>query len=298
MRITKLQREILDSFTCQRLSADPGNKKLVKTFHNSRNPGLAAYLQYCGWEEDTSGAATFYLIKDHQNRIVMYFSLKCGSLFDPLNLDELIRQVENYNNSLEAIHNRRRGTAQKEELALVEQLMQKYGMNIIRLEQFLKKEKENLQVKVHDAKRDLGTDPFAHISQVVRTYPAVELVHFVANEEYKVFWEKLAKKYKFGKPHTMAQILFWYFVAPILSDIQKVLGCQYIYLFAADQSLNKRLINFYASALNFTQEGDIGTTKPRYDFTCEFMYQEIAQLRAFREEYFDNFNLDPKADIV
>lgn len=298
MRITKEQRNLLDSFCCQRLTADPGNKKLIRTFENDRNPNLAAYLRYYGWSEDTAGANTFYLIKDQQNRIVMYFSLKCGSLFDPLNIEELMAQIEDYKCKLEAIHNRRRGTARDEELALVEQMMQEYGMGLLMLEMTLRSELDSLLTKREDLRDDQNRDPNRMISRVVRTYPAVELVHFVVNDGYRVFWQKLAKKYGFGKPHTMAQIFFWYFVAPIITDIRNTLGCQYVYLFAADQSLNKRLINFYQVALNFSQEGDIGTSKPRYDFSCEFLHQEIEQLRDFREYYFDNFNPNPEDTFI
>lgn len=37
--------------------------------------------------EDVAGTTTYYVIKDVQNEVMMFFSLKCGALFDPL-LDE------------------------------------------------------------------------------------------------------------------------------------------------------------------------------------------------------------------
>jgi hypothetical protein len=298
MRITREQLQILDSYVCQRLTADPGNKKLVKNFSNDRNSRLAENLKECGWEDDVSGSATYYLIKDHQNRIVMYFSLKCGALFDPMDLEELNRQIETTSRTLEMVQRYRKKIARPEEQELVDQLLQDRNVRIFHLEHMLTEELEKLNKKYQEAMRDRNFNANGNITQVVQTYPAVELVHFVANDEYRVFWNRLAKKYGFGKPHTMAQVMFWYFAAPIISDIRKTLGCQYIYLFAADKSLNRRLINFYGSALHFPQEGDIGCNKPQYDFTCEFMYQEIDILRKFRQDYFDYFNLDPKADIV
>lgn len=296
MRITKSQELALDSFVCQRLSADPGNKKLVKSFECSRNRGLAAYLHYRGWAEDTTGATTFYVIKDQQNKIMLYFSLKCGSLFDPLNIDELLKQVEQYKKTLEAIYNRRRGTARDEELALVEQIVQDYGMSLGQLEWTLRSEMADLQVKIEEAKKDKRDDPNRMIAQVVRTYPAVELVHFCINDEAREIWNKLKKKHNFTR--SMGEVMFWRFVAPIIAGIQNTLGCQYVYLFAADDSRNRSLVNYYQVALNFSQPGDIGTSKPRYDFTCEFMCQEIEELRNYRDYYFDHFNPDPEDKFI
>lgn len=293
MRITQQQEKALNEFVCQRLSADPGNKKLVRSFENNRNGNLAAYLRFFGCDEDAAGTTTIYVIKDQQNRIAMYFSLKCGSLNDPLNLKELSDQIDEYYRKLDAIQNSRKGTAKDQEEALVEQLMLEYGMNIRSLQKKLQEEMQALLNKRSEVANDQRTDPNQNITRVVKTYPAVELVQFVANDEYRSHWRKLAKTHGFGNGHTMTQIFFWHFIAPIICDIHKVLGCQYAYLFAADQSLHKRLINFYQSALNFTQDGNIGATKPRYDFTCEFMYQEIAEMRKFRYEYFDKFNPDP-----
>ncbi len=298
MKITKEQEKILDSFVCQRLSSDPGNRKLVKTFACKRNPQLAAYLQYRGWLEDTTGATTFYVIKDQQNKILLYFSLKCGSLFDPLNVDELKNLIDTYNKTLTAIHNRRKGNANAEELALIEQMVQDFGMSIGQLEWQLRMSIQDIEIKISEVKADRKTDPNKNISRVVKTYPAVELVHFCINDEARDGWSKLAKKYHFDKPHSLGQILFWRFVAPIIGDIHRTLGCQYVYLFAADDSLNRKLINYYQVALNFSQEGEIATSKPRYDFTCEFMYQDIDELRSFREYYFENFNPNPKDIMV
>lgn len=296
MRITKAQEAVLDGFLCQRLSSDPGNKKLVRNFECARNRGLAAYLRYRGWTEDTTGATTFYVIKDQQNKILLYFSLKCGSLFDPLNVDELMEQVERYKKTLEAIHNRRRGTAQDEELALVEQLVMDYGMSLGQLEWTLRNEMQDLKQKLVEAERDRYGDPNRMISQVVRTYPAVELVHFCINDDARDTWNKLKRKYKFTR--SMGEVLFWRFVAPIIANVNNVLGCQYVYLFAADDSRNRSLVNYYQVALNFSQPGDIGTSKPRYDFTCEFMCQEIGELRSFRDYYFENFNPDPEDKFI
>lgn len=56
-------------------------------------------------------------------------------------------------------------------------------------------------------------------------------------------------------------------------------GCQYLFLFAADTSEDGSLINYYDVALKFKKPTEIGTNKPRYDFCCEFMCEDINELK-------------------
>lgn len=292
MRITKKQEEILDSFVCQRLTMDPGNRQLVKNFMCDRNPRLEAYLQLLGWKEDSEGATTFYVIKNQNNKILMFFSLKCGALFDPLNGDELEEQINKYRADLELIRRRNRGKLPDEELALAEQLRIEYGTShYYNLEDVLVEKVQHKANLIWDRKQDILGEPNPKIERVVRTYPAVELVHFCVNDDARSFW----KRCKFNR--AMGEVLFWRFVAPIISDIRKTLGCQYVYLFAADDSNDGSLLNYYEVSLNFQQRDDIGANKPRYDFTCEFMCQSIQEMRDYRYDYFENFNPDPD-DIV
>lgn len=292
MRITKEQEALLDSFVCQRLTMDPGNKSLVKNFICDRNPRLEAYLQLLGWKEDSEGATTFYVIKNQSNKILMFFSLKCGALFDPLNSDELEEQIRKYRADLEIIRRRNRSKLQDEELALAEQLRIEYGTShYYSLEDILVEKVQHKADLIRERKMDILGEPNPKIARVVRTYPAVELVHFCVNDDARSFWNRC----KFNR--SMGEVLFWRFVAPIISDIRKTLGCQYVYLFAADDSSDGSLLNYYEVSLNFQQRDDIGANKPRYDFTCEFMCQNIQEMRDYRYDYFENFNPDPE-DIM
>lgn len=74
---------LASELVCQRLTADPENQKLIDSFQCKRNVGLAAYLKYYGWEEDCSGDKAFFLIKGRGNKVVAYFSIKCGELYEP-----------------------------------------------------------------------------------------------------------------------------------------------------------------------------------------------------------------------
>ena len=124
------------------------------------------------------------------------------------------------------------------------------------------------------------------IVRVKHTYPGIELVHFCSNDLAKDKWKT------YGINHPMGEVLFWEFIAPIIDNVRQYVGCQYLFLFAADASEDGSLINYYDVALKFMQPTEIGTNKPRYDFCCKFMCEEISDLRKNRQVYFDNFNPD------
>lgn len=294
MKITYEQEQFLNGLTCQRLTEEPINRQLIRKFTCRRNPLLASYLKYRGWEEDLSGATTFYIIKDKLGHVLFFFSLKCGALFEPLDLKALWEQIATLSRILESIQKYRKGTATDKELAEIQQKMMDYSMSIGLLEMTLRSELEDITIKIKDYDEDQSNESNPMIARVFKTYPAVEMVHFCGNDGNREYWNKVKRDYHFAPDSTIGQVLFWWFVAPIISDIHKTLGCQYAYLFAADNSLDSRLINYYEVSLNFTQDSTLGTSKPRYDFTCPFMCQEIEAMREFREYYFDNFNADPE----
>lgn len=51
-------------------------------------------------------------------------------------------------------------------------------------------------------------------------------------------------------------------------------------------------------SLKFQRRKDVGTNKPFYDFCCEFMCQEINEMKKKRKEFFENFNIDDEDEIV
>ena len=81
-KITDKQKEIIESFSCERLSDKQENKELIKNFKSEKGRSLVRYLQHLAWDEDTEGKTAYYLIKDPDNEIALFFSLKCGALFN------------------------------------------------------------------------------------------------------------------------------------------------------------------------------------------------------------------------
>ncbi len=80
-------------------------------------------------------------------------------------------------------------------------------------------------------------------------------------------------------------------------DVQAIVGCEYAFLFAADLSEEGSLVNYYEVSLKFQKRLDVGTNKPFYDFCCDFMCQDVNDMRKNRQLFFENFNID-QDDII
>ena len=105
MKITERQIEILDQFSCERLSSNPNNLELIKNFYSERGAGLVDYLNHQGPQEDASGETAFYLVKNAIGQPCMFFSLKCGALFEPFDEEKMEKQIQQAKNILDMLSN-------------------------------------------------------------------------------------------------------------------------------------------------------------------------------------------------
>lgn len=286
MQITKEQLDILEQFSCERLSQRSEHKYLLKNFRNEKGSPLVEYLNEKAWEEDENGVTAYYLVKAPDNQVVMFFSLKCGALFDPLDEAGMKQSVVTAKKLLQAIQNVNKGGDEKlSAIQLLEQYRTGQDISLAEIQRVVKngaKANRFLDLLNSDREREENQQ----IIRVGHTYPSIELVHFCTNDNAKAFW----KECSLG--HPMGEVLFWRYIAPIIYEIQNQIGCQYAFLFAADASEDGTLINYYNVSLKFEQPNNVGTSKPSYDFCCEFMCQKISDLKKNRQEYFDNFNPD------
>lgn len=95
-----------------------------------------------------------------------------------------------------------------------------------------------------------------------------------------------------NSPQSLGAVVFWGFVVPIIEDIRQKVGCQYLFLFAADLSKGEKLVKYYSDQLNFEVPTALATAKPIYDFSCMFICQEVKGLSKGREEFFKNMTVD------
>lgn len=99
-RITDKQKELLKSFQCIRLK--DYNCSNVYNFINERNKNISDTFNDDGLKEDKEREKAYYVII-RENKIALFFSIKCGSLFDAPISNIINNLIKNRNNILKRI---------------------------------------------------------------------------------------------------------------------------------------------------------------------------------------------------
>jgi predicted house-cleaning noncanonical NTP pyrophosphatase (MazG superfamily) len=281
MKITSEQLAGLESLQCQRLSSDSSNMYLVESFYNETNDTIAQTLKNEAYGEDESKSVAYYVVKHPNGQILFFFSLKCGLLFDHFIRPELLDQLQKLAKGLSDISDDK--TLTPEQRRDITDVMEKIRAN----KGVTKEDIHKLRQQKLDILEELEKEFNADIARVGKTFSGIELVHFCSNSDTDDSWEN------FGLPQLRGTVIFWYFVVPMVMEALKYVGCQYMFLFAADKSKEEKLVRYYEDQLNFKRPDELATAKPFYDFTCKFMCHEISSLEKEREEFFANFNPNP-----
>lgn len=74
-------------------------------------------------------------------------------------------------------------------------------------------------------------------------------------------------------------------IYPIVQLVKEYVGCQFLYLFAADSSVDNSLIRYYRDVLGFstlddydkriTNDQEVIPIMPYYDYQCKFMFMPL-----------------------
>ena len=293
MRITDKQFEIIESFKCERLTSNPANQEMIKAFYCEKGKGLVQYLQGEAWNEDSNGENAVYIIKNPDGLPCMFFALKSGALFQPLNKKYLESELDKAKQMLELMLNTPDDDVKRQ--TVIESLRRNESDGaeqiVASVVAIAYDKKTTFQRALSLLENDQIREGNRPILRVKNTYPGVELTHFCTDDNTKKCWKEYGFRYPLG------EVMFWVKIVPIITHIQSSIGCQFAFLFAADETPDGVLTNYYKVELKFVKLVDVGTSKPFYDFCCEFMSQEINNLREAREEFLNNFNPDPD-DII
>ena len=310
--ITEEQKQILSSYTCERLTASQDNLMKIQRFYSARGQGLVHSLRTFGWEEDQNRSTAYYVIKNAEGQIVMFFSLKCGTLFDPGYVKKFFDEFDETRAIFENWHRARVGNEDAQQY--LQELRQLLGDDAY--DQRIRTITEDYYEKVYmykDIKADKRHEPNLKIIRVDQSHPAIELVEFCVNDRTKSSWNRFSQNQFDRRRHTMGQVFFWWFVVPKMLEISSLIGCEYAYLFAADRDPDGTLVRYYEDALHFRKLRHLGTIKPYYDMNCFFMGCRLFSvdpdmvhpdededafhgLDYYREEFFRHFNLKTDVD--
>lgn len=180
-KITDVQKDFLNKFKCIRISNDVKYKELVLSFKCKKNPNIINYLKEHGYEEDCSGITAHYLII-YENKPVLYFALKAGSLYLPLE-----RDLQQIGQKIKTIVKNNFKVSEHNALSyFLINPVKYYSSHPELIELFNSYKKLNLEIN-----QEQGT-----IQPVTETYAGVELVNFCADDNSKAMWEKT----KFVRP--------------------------------------------------------------------------------------------------
>lgn len=236
------------------------------------------------FEEDESNSTAYYVVKHYDGQILFFFSLKCGLLFDHFIHPELLDQLQRLAKELTDISDDKSLTPQQKRD--ITDVMEKIRSN----KGIVKEDIHKLHLQKIDILEELEKEFNTDIARVGKTFSGIELVHFCSNTDTDELWES------FGFPQLRGTIIFWYFIVPKVMEALKYVGCQYLFLFAADKSKDEKLVRYYENQLNFIKPDELATAKPFYDFTCKFMCHETSTLEQERKDFLANFN--PSSDDV
>lgn len=266
MRITEDQRRHIDRLYCERLSSNDENLRLVNDFFNVRNTSISDTLQNEAYEEDDSGKVAYYVVKNEVGNILFYFSLKCGMLYDSFIDDRSLQLLNKLMVYLDEVSVQ--SVLSDDETVVVNKFREKLrshkGLTKREIEQIPKVRSSVME----DLEREIGEN----VTHVGSTFSGIELVHFCANDSFRDYWDEQVEGQKLGV------VVFWEFVVKEVLEAMKHVGCQYLFLFAADLTEDEELVAYYRDSLYFKEAVDVSTAKPIYDLTCKFMYQETAGL--------------------
>lgn len=266
-------KHYLKGYECERLTSDITNKTAINNFSAPTiGKRLEEYLKNKAWEADSDGETCVYLVKDSDGNIALFFSIKCGLLYEKTNYERLEEdELEFVNMVIQAKLSKDEESVQNV-YDIGESL---YGEDVERLFRIAD---ERIDTK-DERKRFDESDSTLRAS---KCFSAIELQHFCRNDSYE---SKIDVDFPLGFG------IFWEVVVPKILEVVKMVGCKYIYLFAADNSEEaenvetgtdeiRKLVRYYKNDLMFKEVSGITIIKPDYDENCRGLIQDINSLES------------------
>lgn len=286
LQISEDLKESLSYLSCERLTFHKENKDYIQSFSNDRNPQLPKILKASGWIEDATGLCDYYIIKNKDNDILFFFALRAGLVQELYDKDR-IEACKTIFPLLNEYLNVSTSEERKQELSSqIIPLWRKYELS----SDLILSAQEDIE---KDKLIDRITDTNENTTQVWQTHPAIELAFFCQNTDSKEIIKGIGFQRHFGSA------VFWYYIMPIINEVQRHIGCEFVYLFAADQKNRGKLMDYYNTNLHFEQTFFLNGIKPLADNNCFFMCQRVEKLREFQIDYLANFSFsnNPSVDV-
>lgn len=268
MTIEEVKSYFGGHFSVERLTAKAENKNLIKRFKApEKGFKLGEYLHEKAWTDDLEGETKVYLIKDDKGFLVAFFSVKCGLLYDRHEYEKL----------------------KGDELEFVNLMVEQYEMNLPdnrdtiqayydyfdQIEDERKDKLMEIALQRYDDSEEVRTSKDgSSIKRVHETFSAIEIAHFCKNDCYEYNIDNMMGV-------SLGSGLFWEKIIPKIKEAISIVGCKYLYLFAADNSDYEKvrsLVRYYKDDFKFDEIQDLMIIKPDYDRKCQAMIQDVLEI--------------------
>lgn len=87
----------------------------------------------------------------------------------------------------------------------------------------------------------------------------------------------------------MGETLFWIKVVDKIRQMMDMVGCEFVYLFAADNEPEGELVQYYRVRLNFGSDSKMSANKPHFDYMSQFLFQSVKDLFEKQQYFLDKY---------
>lgn len=233
-------------YECVRLSSDIANKSRIIKFENALNQNLVDYLQENAWDDDTTSANAVYVVLDRNfDSEIVMYFALKSGMFSSPFSADIYEILDK----------------------LDQDVWDEMPANKVEALKYLKSFIEAAETN-------------SEVNKVADTKPGVELSQFCINLAYRKKMQDLGINTK-----GIGAYIFHSEIYPIVQLVKEYVGCQFLYLFAADSSDNGTLIKYYRDMLGFstlddydrklTDDKEVIPIMPYYDYQCKFMFMPL-----------------------
>ena len=229
-------------------------------------------------KEDSSGNIASFVVISPEGLPLAFFSLRCGELFKEASKHRLEIAHKAFIALEKLMNNKCASIDEANEAMQTFQAATNEGLNIDDI--------INLKEKNIEWENDKKIDDNKYVNRVLESYPAVELKLFGINKSAETYWKSLG----FPENKKMGETLFWCKVVQMIANMMKFVGCQYVYLFAADKEADGQLVQYYKVRLGFDANACMSANKPHFDWKTQFLFRDLSGILQKRDEFLSSFD--------
>ena len=226
-------------------------------------------------KNDIDGHLASFVIVSPTGLPMAFFSLRCGELFEKSSTYKIQLSHNAYSAIRTLMANPSITGAEREELMSHIEKAKEEGLSFEDLEQLSSKKVLMKQDELLEVDKD--------ITRVRTVHPAIEIKLFGTNASANSYWKSL----DLPEEMKMGETLFWAKVVDKIRQMMEMVGCEFVYLFAADNEAEGELVQYYRVRLNFSSDSKISANKPHFDYMSQFLFQSVKDLFE-KQQYFLN----------